>query len=108
MVEAVFKKSNNKIVSVLVSGHAESVDEGYDMVCTAISAISITIANGITEVMNINPIIKEHNGFLNIDLSVCTEEEINKCSVLMDTMLLGLKSIEKSYGKYIKTYVEEV
>ncbi len=53
MVNVVFKKENNDIVLVKMSGHAESTNQGYDMVCSAISAISITIANGITEVLKI-------------------------------------------------------
>lgn len=46
-----------------MSGHAGSTDQGYDMVCSAISAVSITIVNGITEVLKINPLIKEEDGF---------------------------------------------
>ncbi len=46
-----------------MSGHAGSTDQGYDMVCSAISAVSITIANGITEVLKINPLIKRKMAF---------------------------------------------
>ncbi|EJE7233562.1 ribosomal-processing cysteine protease Prp [Clostridium sporogenes] len=108
MVNVVFKKENNDIVLVKMSGHAESTDQGYDMVCSAISAISITIANGITEVLKINPLIKKEDGFLSIDLRSCIKEDIHKCQVLMNTMLLGFKSIEFNYGEYIKLTMEEV
>ncbi len=91
-----------------MSGHAESTDQGYDMVCSAISAISITIANGITEILKVRPLIKEEDGFLSIDLRSCIKEDIHKCQLLMDTMLLGLKSIEFNYGEYIKLTIEEV
>ncbi|EJO5346430.1 ribosomal-processing cysteine protease Prp [Clostridium botulinum] len=108
MVNVVFKKENDNIVFVNMSGHAGSTDQGYDMVCSAISAISITIANGITEILKVDPLIKQKDGFLSIDLTSCAEEDIHKCQVLMDTMLLGVKSIEFNYGEYIKLTMEEV
>ncbi|WP_251861825.1 ribosomal-processing cysteine protease Prp [Clostridium sp. Marseille-Q2269] len=108
MVNVIFEKENNNIVLVKMSGHAESTDEGYDMVCSAISAISITIANGITEVLKVKPLIEKKDGFLSIDLRSCTKEDIHKCQILMDTMLLGVKSIELNYGEYIKLTIEEV
>ncbi|GAA0747502.1 ribosomal-processing cysteine protease Prp [Clostridium oceanicum] len=108
MVLVRFIKKNDNLVSVQLSGHANSVDQGYDMVCTAVSAISLTVANGITEVLKVNPYIKENDGFLSIDLTSCSKEDINRCKVLMDTMLLGLRSVEYNYGKYIKVKVEEV
>ncbi|EJP6472834.1 ribosomal-processing cysteine protease Prp [Clostridium botulinum] len=108
MVNVIFEKENDNIVLVKMSGHAESTDQGYDMVCSAISAISITIANGITEILKVSPLIKEEDGFLSIDLRSCIKEDIHKCQLLMNTMLLGLKSIEFNYGEYIKLTIEEV
>lgn len=108
MIYAVVRKKNNNIVSILLRGHAESADEGLDMVCSAVSAVSITIANGITEVLKLKPEIELEDGFLSIDVGGLTDDEIFKSQVLMETMLLGIKSIENSFGSYIKVTVEEV
>ena len=37
-----------------------------------------------------------------------TLEDIERCQVLLETMILGLKSIEITYGEYIKVEIEEV
>lgn len=108
MIKAVFEKKKGCIVSFDVKGHANSVDEGYDMICSAVSAISLAIANGITEVVKVNADITMKDGFLSLDLSNQSDEHIHNCQVLMETMMLGLKSVEKSYGEYIKVLVEEV
>ncbi|ERI90271.1 hypothetical protein HMPREF1982_04025 [Clostridiales bacterium oral taxon 876 str. F0540] len=108
MIIAKFKKDSKKIVSVNLKGHADSADEGYDMVCSAVSAISLTIANGITEVLKINPSISLEDGFLSMDLQMLSLEEINKCQILLETMLVGLQGVEVSYGEYIDVEVEEV
>lgn len=108
MIDAKFRRSSGNIVSVGLSGHAESSNEGYDMVCSAVSAISVTIANGITEILKLKPGIVLKDGFLSIYLEKLLIEDVQKCQVLLETMLLGLKSIEINYGEYIRVEIEEV
>lgn len=108
MIYAVFKRNSGRIVDVNISGHAESVDEGYDMVCSAVSAISLTIANGVTEVVKVNPYVTVKDGFLNMNLQKLTKDDMDKCQILLETMLLGLKSVEINYGEYISVEIEEV
>lgn len=108
MIKALFEKKEGCIVSFNIKGHANSVSEGYDLVCSAVSAISITMANGITEVAKVNADIKTTDGFLSCNLKNLSSEQIHKCQILLETMIIGLKSVEKSYGEYIKVLVEEV
>lgn len=108
MIDICFKKSSGKILGFNIEGHAGYSEEGEDIVCSAVSAISYTIVNGITEVLKINVehIIKD--GFLQLSLRGNSLEEIINCQVLLETMLLGFKSMEISYSDYIKVQVEEV
>jgi len=108
MVNVIFNKKDRELVSVRMVGHAESVDEGYDMVCCAISTISQTILIGILEVLKLKITYSLDDGFLNFSLEKLPDEDVEKCQVLMETMLLGLKSIEIGYDEYIKIEVEEV
>jgi uncharacterized protein len=108
MINAVFKRKSGMLSYIGLEGHANSVDEGYDMVCSAVSAVSITIANGITEVLGIKAGINVHDGFLDIDLESVSIDDRLKCQVLLETMLVGLKSMELSFSDYIKVMEEEV
>lgn len=108
MINVVFKKKFCNLISAKLEGHADSVDSGYDLVCCAVSVLSQSILIGLTEVLNFNIEYSIENGFLSFSLSGLKKKEIESCQVLMKTMLLGLKSIEASCGKYISICVEEV
>jgi len=108
MIKVVFEKKCNYLVSFDINGHADYGYEGYDIVCSAVSAVSISICNGITDIVKVKAKIGEHDGYLNLDLNDQCEAQIKKCQVLMETMLLGIKNIEDNYKDYIKLEVKEV
>jgi uncharacterized protein YsxB (DUF464 family) len=108
MINVRFFRENHKLVAFNIDGHAGFAEHGYDIVCSAVSAISITIVNGITEVLKLKAPYKVKDGFLNLTLKGMSFEDIDRCTVLMETMLVGLRSMEANYGDYIKVTVEEV
>ena len=106
MVTAIIKKNSNKYVSFECKGHAGFAEAGSDIVCSAISMLSINTANSIIELTDtsINP--KEKNGFLFWEF---TDYIDDKATLLMDSLVLGLKTIEDTYSnKYLTLNIEEV
>jgi uncharacterized protein len=108
MINVIFKKSNDNIVSFKMSGHAESCKEGYDLVCSAVSAVSQTTLIGFMEVLQLEPLYSIDDGFLSVSLQNLNFEEMLECQTLIKTMYMGLKNMELSYGDYIKVKIEEV
>lgn len=110
MVNVEFVRSNGKIVSFKIKGHAmpKEAQLDIDLICAAISSISQTIVIGIEEVLKIKVKYDIEDGFLSLNLEGQTLEDIERCQVLLETMILGLKSIEITYGEYINVKVEEV
>ncbi|MDD3223822.1 MAG: ribosomal-processing cysteine protease Prp [Clostridium sp.] len=108
MINVIFVKKENRIVSFNIKGHAGYDVYGSDIVCSAVSALSLTFANGITEIVKAKAVVSDKDGFLSIDLKNEETEKINQCQILLETMLLGMKSIEINYRKYINVKVEEV
>lgn len=112
MIKVRFVKDSRGLISFQVSGHAEYVDgsetEYDDVVCGSVSILAQTVIIGVTEVLKIDAKYKALEADISLNLNDRTEEDIHKCSVLMKTMLLGLKSVEMSYSEYIKVLVEEV
>lgn len=108
MTNVIFKKKNEKLVAFKIEGHSEFDVEGEDIVCSAISMISQTTLIGILEVLKIDVEYYVEDGFLSLSLEKKTMEDIEKCQVLLQTMLLGLKNIEITYGDYINVKEEEV
>lgn len=110
MITTKFLRKHSKLVYYEILGHAGYADFGLDIVCSAVSSVSYTIANGITDVLFIEPDIKviEKEGFMSLDLRLNSEEDIDKSQVLMETMLMGIKNIKQLYDEYIKVIEEEV
>lgn len=108
MTKVTFSKRGNKIHSFTIKGHTGYDVAGQDIVCSAISTLSLGIGDGIIEVLKVKPEVSINDGFLSMDFCNITEVELDKSQVLLETLLLGLKNIEKLYGKYIKVKIEEV
>ena len=108
MITVDFKRSSGKLVSFQVSGHAGFDEYNRDIVCSAVSALTITILNGITEILKVDAAYEIKEGFSKVTLEKLSVDDIEKCQVLMETMLLGIKSMEIQYGKYITLKMEEV
>ena len=110
MVKVEFVRSSGKLVSFKIKGHAmpREAQNEVDLVCAAISAISQTTVIGIEEVLKIKANYDIEDGFLNLNLENLNLEDVERCQILLETMMLGLKIIEITYGDYIKVETEEV
>ncbi|MEG0772359.1 ribosomal-processing cysteine protease Prp [Clostridium sp.] len=110
MTNVKFYKKSSKFIGFKLYGHAapRELDLDVDLTCAAISAISQTTLIGILEVLKIDVTYKIEDGFLNLTLQNQSDNDIERCQVLLETMLLGLKSIEITYSDYIKVELEEV
>lgn len=102
MIEACIRTKRDKIVSYEISGHAESGEYGHDVVCAAVSVLSITTANNIYEMARIKPVTQMEDGYLYVEIPLSIPE---KQGVLAQTLLEAfsnsMKAVEKSYGQYI-------
>ena len=106
MIEATILRDEGKIFGFRIRGHAECVTGGeYDLVCCAVSILTENTVNSIETLTTDRPLREEvQEGFLDFELSKeCTEAS----RLLMDAMLLGLKSIETQYGKHLTIRFEE-
>ena len=91
------------------SGHAGFAEGGKDIVCASVSILVINTVNSIETFTKCKVIEAEEdsaNGRASIVFPDGTEE---KATLLIDSMLLGIRSIEKQYGnEYVKlTEVKE-
>lgn len=110
MTSVKFYKKSDKFVGFKLYGHAapRELDLDVDLTCAAISAISQTTLIGVLEVLKIEATYEMEDGFLSLTLDNQSSEDVERCQVLLETMLLGLKSIEFTYSDYIKVELEEV
>lgn len=84
-----------------ISGHADGYegDAEYDLVCCAVSAVTLTAALGLKDVLHLDGTFDSRSGFLDVDITSLRSE---KSEVLIETMLCGLKSIRDMYPDKLK------
>lgn len=105
MVKVVFKSANNKIVGFKVSGHADSAPHGQDLVCAAVSSITIGTLNALQKLTTIDLSKCQVSSGL-VVLNDITDDEVGQ--VILNTFKIQIETIEESYGKYIRLNTQEV
>ncbi|WP_221566232.1 ribosomal-processing cysteine protease Prp [Alkalihalobacillus sp. TS-13] len=98
-------RDQRKIVSFSITGHAESGPYGHDLVCAAVTAVSFGTVNAIEELCQVEPEVetREDGGYFTFKApSSVSEQTSEKIQLLLEGMLVALKSIERDYGQYIK------
>lgn len=89
-------------------GHAEYAEEGYDIICSAVSAIILTTINSIEELTQTEFLVTQDQQQGEIDFRFKTIPE-ESAELLLRSMIIGLKGISEEYGiQYLKVNTKEV
>ena len=107
MIQAQFKRNESgHIVSFEVAGHAGAGPFGSDIVCAAVSALTISTVNGIEALAGFQPIVElgeQEDGYLFVEtIKGINQEQINIAQILLENLLLSLQEIEKEHTEFIK------
>jgi len=105
----IIRDSKKNIYGFTISGHADYADEGKDIVCSAVSALSINTVNSVEAFTSDKFDIKTNDvegGYLYFKMISPVSKE---SQLLLNSFCLGIKHIQKNYGKkYIKMVFKEV
>ena len=104
----VWMDPQDRMTGFHTEGHAGYAESGYDIICSAVSAIILTTLNSIEELTDDRFHLTQHQESGVSDfrfLDIPGTESI----LLLRAMLIGLKGIQKEYGTtYLKIYTKEV
>ena len=103
MIKVQINKTDNKYSSLIVSGHSNYDEHGKDIVCAGVSAIVIGGLNAMTYENKHKISAKVNDGYVNVDVLDLNDD---KLQLIMDVIVIQLKSIEEEYKKYIRIYEE--
>ena len=106
MTKITFFKRNGIYTGFVADGHAGFSKKGKDIVCAAISVLTTNTINSLDEINHEDIEVATDDGVMVFNLKTNKE---SSSQVLMESLVLGLESIQKEYGsKYCKvTYKEE-
>ncbi|HIT67287.1 MAG TPA: ribosomal-processing cysteine protease Prp [Candidatus Merdisoma merdipullorum] len=106
MTAVTIYKRSGQYAGFTIEGHAGYADEGQDIVCAAVSVLSLNTLNSIEAFTEDQFSGEEKDGFLSCSFPEALSE---KAVLLLDSMVLGLTDIQRNYGtSYIRIVFKEV
>lgn len=106
MISIHFFRKQSTIVSVELSGHADSGPYGYDIVCAAVSALTIGTVNSLIALADISLDVQttsDEGGYLKFSLpDKLTNEQMEMAQLLLDSLHLSLSSTEEEYSEHME------
>lgn len=97
MIKIIIKTDEDKIIGYNVFGHANFAPKGKDIVCSAVSSITQTALLGLKELLKKDIEFEQDNGLSRVQINNPDKDS----NLVLETMLLGLKEIEKIYPKNV-------
>ncbi len=110
MIRAVLYTEGEDITACRAEGHSGLAEAGNDIVCAAVSVLTITCVNALESVCGVIPRITEENeanGILAFELPERTEAENEKAQILMKALKQGLEDLAAEYPKNVKLSMKE-
>ena len=128
MISAKILTKKDNIMGFIIDSHAMPEDrdfnndvllvgEAFDIVCNSVSVLSQSVLIGIDEVLKLNCTYEMADGYLKLDLTDFSEEELMQSQVLLKTFEKSLESVifslDQMFGinkrrEYINLLKEEV
>lgn len=109
MTKVTITKKNNYIAVVECDGHTNYGEKGEDIVCAALSSVVQTALLGVLVVAGVQADIerRDDDGYLKFSLpSNITEDEQQKCEVILQTMLCGISDLHVGFSDFIELEVK--
>ncbi len=99
---SLFKTQDGRLCGYLVDGHTGYAQTGYDIVCSALSFLSITCANALESVADTKPRIQmdEKNGRLRVTLN--KGQLTQATDIIMQVFRQGLMDLKDTYPDYVE------
>ena len=101
----IFRNNSGDIYGFRLTGHADYAKSGRDIVCSAVSVLTVNTINSIERFTDEHFSCETDNkkgGYLELVLPAVKDGEHNHdVQLLLNAMLGGLNDIENEYSRYI-------
>ena len=89
-------------------GHSGYAEEGSDIVCAAVSSLSVTCVNSLESLCGVKAVIlKNGSGELAFDLPASTDGIVHDTDLLMGALGQGLKDLAEQFPENIQFSIQE-
>lgn len=104
MIKVTFvrREGSGEVVSFRIEGHAQYAKPGKDIVCAAVSAISVGTVNSIEALAGVQLPATMKSGWLQSDIPHGVDASVNeRVQLLIESMAVMLGTIAESYGRHV-------
>ena len=100
MIQAkLLQNPEGDLYGYVISGHAGFGEEGFDIICSAVSVLAINTTNALETLLHLDLETDMRDGYLKVIIpSIKKGKKIKEAKLLLETFRLGLESIIESYG----------
>lgn len=97
----IYRNEDGRISGFTSVGHIGLSEEGQDIVCAGVSTLVQSAVIGLEEYLKLDPSVQQEKGRIICDLErdYFLDREVD---AILETMLLGLRSIEREYPDHLK------
>lgn len=107
MIKVSVEQKNNYIISLKITGHANSAKYGKDLVCAGVSTAGVGAMNMLVKkgfLVNKLGTIEVSEGYI----YVVVNHVDDVCQVVLETLLVTLETMVENYSQFIKISKVEV
>ena len=97
MISVRYEADDDRFISLEVSGHADFGEYGKDLICASVSSIMFGFLNALDELSEDVEIEQKENS-----IRVANGSDSKVVNDYLKLVLMQLKTIEVSYGDFIK------
>lgn len=104
----IFRNGKLEYVGFELTGHAEYADAGMDIVCSAVSALAITVVNSIEKLCEDGFSFEENQESGEMKLISELAETSHDMQIVLNVFVIGISDIAEAYSDYICLTFKEV
>ncbi|MCL1914989.1 MAG: ribosomal-processing cysteine protease Prp [Eubacteriaceae bacterium] len=103
MIKARFMRieGTDNITSVIVAGHADYADYGYDVICASVSSLVITTINALEEYVGIPTNVEISEGVTAFSCVPIDDETEIQAQTLMHALEIGLVGLVEEFDGFV-------
>lgn len=91
-------------MGVRVEGHAGYAEVGKDIVCSAVSTLTVTLENALGQLLDATIQESQYVGESNPRIFISAPD--NKTDLLVEMYKIGIEGVQEAYPDYVKLHLE--
>lgn len=96
------REQSGAIAAFKVEGHSGYADHGQDIVCAGVTALVDTAVLALKRIAGVPHDARQGDGLTEVRLKPGATAAQEQAQIILETMLLGLKDIEKHYKSFVR------